>query len=72
MSQQEQAGRAFTDEQRTWLESVRDHIASALTITPDDFEAVPFVQHGGLGKAYQVFGDRLATLLEELVEVLAA
>ncbi|MDP2326528.1 MAG: DEAD/DEAH box helicase family protein, partial [Dehalococcoidia bacterium] len=31
---QEQAGRAFTDEQRRWLEMIRDHIAASLAITP--------------------------------------
>jgi len=30
------------------------------------------VEHGGIGKAVQVFGDRLSPLLEELSEVLAA
>ncbi len=72
MAQQEASGRTLTDEQRTWLERIRDHIAASLTITVDDFEAVPFVQHGGLGKAYELFGNDLSRLLDELTEVLAA
>ena len=32
----------------------------------------PFNQQGGLGKAYQLFGDQLPKLLDELNEVLAA
>ena len=72
IAQQETAGRAFANDQRVWLERIRDHIAAALTITVEDFEAVPFVQHGGLGKAYEVFGDELTPLLDELTEVLAA
>jgi type I restriction enzyme R subunit len=72
MAQQEATGRTFTDEQRLWLERIRDHIAASLTITVEDFEAVPFVQHGGLGKAHELFGDDLPPLLEELTEVLAA
>jgi type I restriction enzyme R subunit len=35
-------------------------------------ELSPFNQRGGLGKAHQLFGDQLSTLLEELNEVLAA
>ena len=38
----------------------------------DDFEYVPFAQKGGAGKVYQLFGERLPGLLEELNEVLAA
>ncbi|MDQ3689502.1 MAG: DEAD/DEAH box helicase family protein [Chloroflexota bacterium] len=72
VAQQEASGRAFTDEQRVWLERIRDHIAASLTIAAEDFEAVPFVQQGGLGKAYELFGDKLTPLLDELTEVLAA
>jgi type I restriction enzyme R subunit len=72
MAQQEASGRTFTGEQRIWLERIRDHIAASLTMTVEDFEAVPFVQHGGLGKAYELFGSDLSPLLDELTEVLAA
>ena len=72
MGEQEGTGRSFTEEQREWLERIRDHVAASLAITADDLDAVPFVQHGGLGKAVQLFGDRLAPMLDELTEVLAA
>ncbi|MGH9131530.1 MAG: type I restriction-modification enzyme R subunit C-terminal domain-containing protein, partial [Acidimicrobiales bacterium] len=72
MAGQETAGRAFTDEQRVWLERIRDHISASLAIGADDLESVPFVQHGGLGKAYELFGEALNPLLDELTEVLAA
>jgi type I restriction enzyme R subunit len=62
----------FTPEQRQWLELIRDHIASSFAIEAEDFEYVPFAQHGGLGKAYQVFGNDLSGLLQELNEALAA
>jgi type I restriction enzyme R subunit len=70
--QQENAGRVFTIEQAAWLERIRDHVAAALTITTDDFSYTPFVEAGGLGKAAQVFGDGLGSLLAEINEVLAA
>jgi type I restriction enzyme R subunit len=69
---QAQAGRVFTTEQRAWLDRIRDTIAASLTITTDDFEYTPFAEHGGIGKAYEVFGDELAPLLEELNEELVA
>jgi type I restriction enzyme R subunit len=72
MADQEENGRRFTDEQRQWLEAMRDHISASLAISTDDFEYVPFIQRGGLGKAQQIFGDQLRPLLNELNEVLAA
>jgi type I restriction enzyme, R subunit len=72
IQQQAAKGRKFTAEQRQWLESIRDHIATSLSIEQDDFDEVPFNQRGGLGKAYQLFGDELQPLLTELNEVLAA
>jgi type I restriction enzyme, R subunit len=72
LAQQEINGRAFTPEQRTWLEAIRDHIAASLRIEPDDFEYAPFAQRGGIGRVYQVFGPEFPQLLEELNEVLAA
>jgi type I restriction enzyme, R subunit len=72
MMQQESAGRQFTAEQRHWLEAIRDHIASSLRIDMDDFGYVPFAQRGGVGKVYEVFGNELGELLDELNEALVA
>ncbi len=72
MKQQQANGRRFTDEQRQWLEAIRDHIAASLAINIDDFDYVPFLQRGGFGKANQVFGKDLVPLLEELNSTLAA
>ncbi len=66
------SGSVFTPEQLTWLTLIRDHIATSLSIEADDFDYSPFSQQGGLGKAYQLFGDQLPTLLEELNGVLVA
>ena len=72
MAQQRSAGVAFTAAQQEWLELIRDHVAASMGIEMDDFEYAPFAQRGGAGKAYQVFGERLEPLLNELNEVLAA
>jgi type I restriction enzyme, R subunit len=72
LNEQEKAGVTFTAEQKQWLDAIRDHIAESLAIEQIDFEDVPFNRMGGLGKVYQLFGDRLPKLLEELNERLAA
>lgn len=72
LAQAEARGRKFTDEQRAWLELIRDHIAASLNIELDDLEYTPFAQRGGTNRAYQTFGDDLLPLLNELNEVLAA
>ncbi len=71
LSEQEQLGASFTDEQLRWLNHIAEHIATSLEIKPDDFELTPFVDHGGLGKAYQLFGNELNEILGQLNERLA-
>jgi type I restriction enzyme R subunit len=72
LAQKTASGTAFTADQRAWLELMRDHIATSLSLETDDFGYSPFAQRGGLGKAHQLFGEQLPKLLNELNEVLAA
>jgi len=72
LAAQSNAGRRFSTEQLAWLARIRDHLATSLTVQPDDFAYTPFVEHGGLGRAYDVFGGRLNDLLNELTEALVA
>jgi type I restriction enzyme R subunit len=72
LGEQHAAGAKFTKVQMTWLDAVKDHIAHSLTIDQDDFDDVPFNQMGGLGKVYELFGDKLPKMLDELNERLAA
>jgi len=62
----------FDEKKLLWLEMIKDHIAGNLSIEIDDFEYVPFSQEGGLGKVYQLFGDELNDIIDELNEALAA
>jgi len=41
-------------------------------IEQDDLEDVPFNSIGGLGRAYELFGDKLNAILDELNMRLAA
>lgn len=72
MEQQARQGRKFTSEQAEWLTMMRDHIAASVEIVVEDFGYTPFVEHGGLGRARQVFGGELEGVIGELNEVLAA
>jgi type I restriction enzyme R subunit len=66
LSSRAEAGVSFSSEQRRWLDAIKDHIARSVAIEPEDLDDVPFNQMGGPGRAHELFGDRLQTLLEEL------
>lgn len=72
MAEKQAAGVQFTADQRKWLDAIKDHIASSLNIEQDDLEEVPFNTIGGLGRAYELFGDGLNAILDELNTRLAA
>lgn len=72
IADKQQAGVTFTADQRKWLDAIKDHIASSLAIEQDDLEEVPFNSIGGLGRAYELFGDKLPVILDELNMRLAA
>lgn len=66
------AGTVFTSEQHIWLDRIKDHLATSLTIAPDDFELEPFTSHGGYARANTTFHGQLGPLLDQLAEELAA
>jgi len=70
----EHAGNApkFTEEQRRWLEMIRDHIATSLRCEVDDLDYTPFDAEGGRGRMYQLFGDRMNEVIEEMNEEMVA
>ena len=72
LGEKEKAGVTFTADQKKWLDAIKDHIASSLAIEQDDLEEVPFNTIGGLGRAYELFGETLAPILDELNMRLAA
>ena len=56
----------FTEEQMEWLRLIKDHIAVSLSIEPKDLDLSPFDRKGGLGRFYDVFGDRYEAILQEM------
>jgi type I restriction enzyme, R subunit len=66
------AAQKFNEEQMEWLRMIRDHIATSIHIERADLDMAPFDAKGGLGKMYQLFGESMDTVLNEMNEVLAA
>src|SRR5690242_6832064 len=62
----------FTEEQMQWLRMIKDFVAGSFHIEKEDFELDPFNKAGGLGKMWQLFGEKAEEILGELNEVLAA
>ena len=55
-----------------WLRLVKEHIATSLSIEPDDLDLSPFDRRGGQGRFYEVFGEDYEKILMELnVELVA-
>lgn len=62
----------FTEEQLQWLRMIKDHIAISIHLNTDDLDYTPFDAKGGRGKMWQLFGDEMETIINELNEALAA
>ena len=55
-----------------WLQLVKEHIAASLSIQKEDLELSPFDRRGGLGRFYQVFGEKYEEILREMNRELVA
>lgn len=62
----------FNEQQMAWLHLIRDHIATSLHFERDDLDMAPFDAQGGLGRMYQLFGERTDLVIEELNRELVA
>ena len=65
-------GTKFNDEQMDWLRMIRDHVINSFHIEREDLEMSPFNAKGGMGKMYQLFGDDMDDVIQELNRKLAA
>jgi type I restriction enzyme R subunit len=67
------AGRTLTEEQQRWMDRIREHMITNLSISQDDFDLMPiFNREGGWGRANRVFEGKLNELIKELNEAIAA
>ena len=62
----------FTEEQMQWLRMIKDHIATSIHLDADDLDYTPFDAEGGKGKMWQLFGEQMDEIINELNEALAA
>lgn len=71
---QKQAGASikFNEEQMQWLRAIKEHIISSFALEREDLDYTPFDSMGGLGKLYQLFGDDMEAIIEELNTTLVA
>lgn len=62
----------FNEEQMQWLRMIKDHIATSIHLDADDLDYTPFDAGGGKGKMWQLFGEGMNDIINELNEALAA
>jgi type I restriction enzyme, R subunit len=62
----------FTEEQMQWLRMMKEYIANSFHIEREDFDLNPFNAKGGLGKMWQLFGEKSDEIINELNQVLVA
>lgn len=72
LAQQEQAGVAFTDRERWWLDNMVKVIANSAGIRTEDLDDAPFIERGGTDGALRDLGDRAGDLIDELNKELTA
>jgi type I restriction enzyme R subunit len=51
---------------------IKEHIAASFHLDREDFALSPFGNHGGLGRMWELFGDTMDEIINELNEELAA
>jgi type I restriction enzyme R subunit len=67
------AKHAFNDEQKQWLEYIKEHLIINLAIEKDNFDVSTVLErHGGLAKAKRIFGPQFDSIIEEINYQLAA
>ena len=62
----------FTKEQMDWLQMLKEQIATSVHVDTDDLDYTPFDAKGGKGKMWQLFGNEMENIINELNEALAA
>ncbi|MBI2471002.1 MAG: DEAD/DEAH box helicase family protein [Planctomycetes bacterium] len=62
----------FTKEQMEWLYMLKEQIATSVHVDSEDLDYTPFDAKGGRGKMWQLFGDEMENIINELNEALAA
>ena len=62
----------FNDEQMNFLRMIKEQIATSFHMEVDDLDYTPFDSLGGKGKMWQLFGEEMNKIIDELNEALVA
>jgi len=62
----------FNQEQMNFLRMIKEQIATSFHMEVDDLDYTPFDSLGGKGKMWQLFGEEVNKIIDELNEVLVA
>ena len=62
----------FTEEEMSWLRMIKDHIATSFHLDKDDLDYSPFDAKGGVLKMWDLFGDEMDGIINELNAELVA
>lgn len=62
----------FNEEQMNWLRMLKDHVVNSFHIDIEDLDFTPFDAKGGRGKMWQLFGEEMESIIEELNTELVA
>ena len=66
------SGEKFTEAQMAWLRLLKDHVVTSFHVEVDDLDYTPFDAQGGRGRMWQLFGERMDGIIEELNDALVA
>lgn len=72
MKQKIKKSQRAREQKNEWLLMITEYVANSFHVEKEDFELDPFNKNGGLGKMWQLFGEKTDEIIEELKEVLAA
>ena len=61
----------FTKDQMEWLYMLKEQIATSIHVAIDDLDYTPFDASGGRGRMWQLFGDGMTGIIEEMNAELA-
>lgn len=63
----------LTQEQRDWMQLIREHLIANLSLDEEDFDTQPlFANHGGAARARKLFGKQLGSVINRVNEEVAA
>ena len=71
LGRQKKAGIEFSDEQKVWLDRIKDYIVNNAYITRQDVQEA-FAPNGGILKVVKLFGDKTDEILTDLSLALVA